>query len=72
MNSFLGGRTLHLMIPSLSIVRGTVSTHLHFRVTQWKLAIFTNVGVQTYNVHILNLLPFLDYVIYFASFGSTP
>ena len=33
---------------------------------------FTKVGVQTYNVHIVDLLPFLDTVIYIASFGPTP
>jgi len=57
---------------SLSKVRGTFCTHVHFRVTQRKLAIFANVGVQTYKVHIAILLPFFKSVICFVSFSSTP
>jgi len=38
----------------------------------WELAIFTNLGVQTYNIHTVDLLPLLDSVICFGSFGSTP
>jgi len=41
-------------------------------VAQREFAIFTNVGVKTYNVHIVDLLPFIDSVICFCSFGSTP
>jgi len=52
--------------------RGTVYTYVHVRVSQGKLAIYTNLGVQTYNVYIVELLPFLASVICFSSFGSTP
>ena len=38
--SFLGGGTLHTIIP-----RGKVCTHVHFRVTYRELAVVTNVGV---------------------------
>ena len=59
------------MIPSISKVNGTVCTHVHFRVTLWKLAIFTNVGLQTDNIHIVDF-PTLNSVISFGGFGSTP
>jgi len=52
-------------------VRGTVYTYVHVRVGQGKLAIFTNLGVQTYNVYIVELLTFHASVICFSSFGST-
>ena len=58
--------TLHIQT-----VRGTVCTHVHFRVTRWNLTIFTNVRVQTYNFHIVDLLP-LDCLICSNSFRSTP
>jgi len=61
--SFLGGGTLHLIIPSLSKVRGTVCTHVHFRVAHRKLTIFTNVRVQTDHIHISDFFRILDYVI---------
>jgi len=35
----------------------TVRTHIHFLVTCSELAIFTNVGVQTDNIHIVNFSP---------------
>jgi len=52
--------------------QGAVYTHVHLPVIRRKLAIFKNVWVQTYNVHIVNLLPFLAYVICLGSFCSTP
>ena len=61
-----------MLINSLSKQTGAFCTHIHFRVTRGKLVIFTNVGAQVYNVHIVDFLPFLDSVIYFGSFDSTP
>ena len=57
---------------SIQTVRGTVCTHVHFRLTQENLVIFTNVGVQIYNVHIVDFLHMLNSLICFSSFGSTP
>jgi len=53
-------------------VWGTFCTHVNIRVVRGKFAIFTNVGLLPYNVHIVDLLPFLDSVICFGSFGFTP
>ena len=55
----------------IQIFRGTVCTQVHFRVAQRKFAVFTNVGVQTYNVYIVDLLPFLDSGVCFSSFVPT-
>ena len=55
----------------IQTVRGTVYTYVHVRVAQGKLAIFTKIGVQTYNVYIVELIPFHASVICFSSFGCT-
>jgi len=52
-------------------VGGTFCTDVQFRVAQGKIVIFANVGVQSYKVHIVDHLPFLDSVILFSSFGAT-
>ena len=56
----------------IQTVKGTVCTYVHFRVTYKKLFIFTNVGVQTDDIHIPDLFPLLDSVVGFRSFGFTP
>ena len=71
--SFLGGRTLHFIIPlPIQTVRETICTRIHFRVTNKELAVLTNVGVQTDNVHITDFFPLLNSVVCFRCLGSTP
>jgi hypothetical protein len=41
----------------IQAVRGTIYTHVHFLVTQRKLAIFINVRVQIDYIHIANFFP---------------
>jgi len=52
--------------------RSNVCTHVHSRLSLGKLAIFTNVVVLTCNVNIVDLLPVIDSLICFSSFGSLP
>jgi len=42
------------------------------RVTYMELAVLTNVGVQTDNVHIKDFFPLLDFVVCFCGLGSIP
>ena len=57
-DSFLGGGYLHLIIPSLP--KQSVCTNVHFRETHAKLAVLTDVGVQTDNIHIMDFFPCLS------------
>ena len=54
----------------IKIVRGTVYTHVHFRLTQTEFYVFTNVGIQTNNIHFV--FPLLNSVKCLCGFGSTP
>jgi hypothetical protein len=51
--------------------QGTFFTDIHFRVTYKELAVPTNVGVQTDNIHITDFYPLLDSVVRFRGIGST-
>jgi hypothetical protein len=51
----------------IQTVRGIVCTHMHFLVTYRKLSIFTDVGIQTNYIHIVNFLPLLDCNMFLAS-----
>jgi hypothetical protein len=41
-------------------------------VTYRELAVLTNVGVQTDNVHITDFFPLLHFIVCFCDLGSTP
>ena len=70
--SFLGGKTLHFIIPSLSRQSGGAAcTHIHFRVAYRKLSIFTNIRVQSNHIHIVNFFPRPNFVICFCYLSST-
>jgi hypothetical protein len=56
----------------IQTVRGTVCTHVHFRVLNRKFTIFTDVGVQTDYINVWDFFPFFDSVPCFCGFGSTP
>ena len=62
--------TFHNSLP-IQKFRGTFCTNVHLQVTQWELAIFTNVGIQTDNVHMFNF-SLLNCVICFTGLGSAP
>lgn len=51
--------------------QGTVCTHVHFRLTLRKLAIFRNIGVQFNYIHNVDF-PLLVSVICFSGLGSPP
>ena len=50
--------TFHNSFP-IQTFRGTARTRIHFRVAYRKLPIFTDVGIQTNYIHIVNFLPCL-------------
>lgn len=69
--SFLVGRTLQLMTSSLSNQGDSLNPRAHSGDPMETCHTYKCM-VQTYNVHIVDLLAFLDSVTCFASFGSTP
>ena len=56
----------------IKTVRETVCTHVHFRLPPRKTSIFTNVGAQTDNIHIVDYFPLLNSVSCLGGFGSSP
>jgi hypothetical protein len=64
-DSFLGSRTLHFIMPSISIQSGESLHPRNFRVTQRNLFIFTNVGYNliSYTYRISSPCLFLYHVL---------
>lgn len=61
-DSFPGGRTLHLITLPPCLSRGSLHPRIHSG-DRREIGIFKNGGVENY-VHIVNLLPFLDSVMF--------
>ena len=64
--------TFILLSPPYPNSQGAVCTHVHFWVAHGELAVLTNVGIQTDNIHIMDFFPLLYTVVRFRGLGSTP
>jgi hypothetical protein len=56
----------------IKTVRETVCTHVNFRLPPRKTCIFTNVGEQTDNIHIVDYFPLLNSASCSSGFDSSP